>query len=332
MIINDIYQDQIMINHTPRTWSTRCFNQLISDLKKVGWQVLSKNTINLTLQHEKSKRLLIAHVMHNLPPDLDPQTIVVTDVVAKDYVNKILEMSPEVFGEFYHDFEYLDIMPTTKFNCFINRGCPFRQSWIYQFQRHRLLNQGHVSYWCEDRFNKTHPTVFFETLFQKNNQIFQKEHQELMDQIPYKNFDLPLEHAILDSKLTVIIETFFDNNKNVCYSEKTWRSLQLPRPWVLFGVAHAVDHLRQWGFDVLDDYVDHSYDLKTDAIERQLMILDQVENGIQLNLSNLKDLEQRAQHNKMLLLDYKQRWPKKYKSIIEDLVNINNNESFTLRT
>ena len=44
-----------------------------------------------------------------------------------------------------------------------------------------------------------------------------------------------------------------------------------------------------------------------------------------------EDLEQRAQHNKMLLLDYKQRWPKKYKSIIEDLVNISNNESLTLR-
>lgn len=331
MPADDLYQDQIMIDHLSRTWTNRFLDGLESDLGASGWQAQSKSKITLKMQHKNSGRSLIAHTMHDLPKDLDSDCIIVTDVVVKDYENKIFNLGPEVFGEFYHDFKYNNTMPSTKFNCFINRGCPFRQSWFYQLHRRKLLNQGHVSYWCHDRFDNRTPKDFFEFLFERNNQIFEKEHHELRSQIPFKNFELSLEDAIIDSKVTVVIETFFDNDRNVSFSEKIWRSLQLPRPWMLFGAAHSVDHLRNWGFDVLDDYVDHSYDSLKDPVARQIQILDQLDHDRVLSPEDLEDLEQRAQYNKRLLKEFKQNWPKKYKTIVEEINRISNNESLTLR-
>ena len=175
------------------------------------------------------------------------------------------------------------------------------------------------------------PDQYFEILFQENNLLFKEQHQHLLGKIPFKNFDFPIEHAILKSGKNLIIETFQDSVDCVAYSEKTWRSIQLPRPWLLFGPMYSVRHLRQWGFDVFDDYIDHSYDNETSSITRQSMILEQLKMPIIYNEEILKNFESRVQHNRDLLKKLAQAWPSKLKNTLNTLINISSIESSTSR-
>jgi hypothetical protein len=70
------------------------------------------------------------------------------------------------------------------------------------------------------------------------------------------------------------METYSQDNA-VALSEKIFRALVTPRPWVIYAGRHAVARLRQLGFDVLDDLVDHwEYENLTsrDLMKYQIMV------------------------------------------------------------
>jgi len=320
--IRDVYHDQIMDpNHVSRRYTKNLVSHLIEDLSTSGWSYLFKNRIGAKLIHQNKQSLLLWLMHYPEKKDFALDTTIITDLILYNHPNKSICLAPEVYGFFQIDFKYQNQLPTKQFNCFINRGCSFRQSWLYQFQRNNLLDQGHVSYWCEDRFTSLSPQDHFETLF-LNNQIFEKEHIKLQGHIPYKNFDLLLEDAILDSKLSLVIETWFDDNRYISFSEKTWRVIQLPRPWLTFNSMHSVKCLREFGFDVFDDYVDHGYDHEPDPITRQIMILSQLNKEINYTPQLLEEFETRAEKNRQLLKKLNSQWPEKYKNILLAIQNI----------
>jgi hypothetical protein len=125
----------------------------------------------------------------------------------------------------------------------------------------------------------------------------------------YKNFKDTgdLTNIVLASKFSIVLETFFHDNRIITYSEKIFRCLQLPRPWVLYSSQYGINRLRQLGFDVLDDQVDHSYDHVADTIQRQVAILDQCQLLVNQPL-NLARCQQAADHNKSLLKSLKDNW------------------------
>ena len=77
----------------------------------------------------------------------------------------------------------------------------------------------------------------------------------------------------LRAKVSIVMETYH-NRHSIVFSEKIFRSLQTPRPWVMYCSNGAVDLLRRSGFDVLDDLVDHSYDSQIDPESRMEQMLD----------------------------------------------------------
>jgi hypothetical protein len=152
----------------------------------------------------------------------------------------------------------------------------------------------------------------FEKQFNQHLKIFEAEHQQVRDKVPYKNFvdNGDLTNTIMSSKFSVVLETYFDNNNIVTYSEKIFRALQLPRPWILFGPCLAVTHLRGMGFDVYDDIVNHDrYDLIEFEIERQVVILDMMEELCNLDIIKLNArLTQGQIHNQNLLKQFNNTW------------------------
>ena len=201
--------------------------------------------------------------------------------------------------------------PTKKFNCFIRRMDPVRQSWFYQLIRRNLLDQGLVSFNMDisrhidlDNCNaEDSPMTVFEQQFKMHMQIFQHEHELSKTMVPYRNFDCDLPTAIMQTEFSIVLETYFDRNEVITFSEKIFRCLKLPRPWLLFAMKNSVAYLRSIGFDVLDDLVDHGYDSQDFAIDRQRMMLDQCQNMCQRELTTdqIKRCQQAAQHNQSLL-------------------------------
>jgi hypothetical protein len=201
--------------------------------------------------------------------------------------------------------------PTKKFNCLINRMDPIRQSWFYQLIRRNLLDQGLVSFNMDIRSHTVDnqfdpgddPLTVFEQQFQRYLQIFQPEHELSKTMVPYRNFDCDPQTAIMQTEFSIVLETSFDRNEVITFSEKIFRCLKLPRPWVMFAMKNAVAYLKNLGFDVLDDLVDHAYDSIEFAIDRQVAILDQCQIMCQreLTTNDIKRCEQAAQHNQNLL-------------------------------
>ena len=233
-----------------------------------------------------------------------------------------LTLLPEFFGHYHYHASVVHRTPTRLFNCFMNRACPFRQSWLYQFQRRGLFDHGFITYNLDYRDRDLQhlagqPTLF-EALFRKGNEIFADEHKLLSGLVPYSNVVDSLEQTIIDSKVSVVIETYFVPDDIIALSEKVFRALQLPRPLLLFSASGTLALLRDFGFDIYDDVIDQSYDRDTDPINRQIAILDQLESMEKMcyNESMQQDFQDRAKKNQDRLLQLRADWPKKFHDVL----------------
>ena len=135
--------------------------------------------------------------------------------------------------------------PSKNFNCFVNRMDPNRQSWLYLLIRRGLFDQGFISFnmdisrhlMLKEYPPGTTPMEVFENQFEKYCNIFSDEHRILKNKVPYKNFDSdtsPVE-IIMDSKFSIVLETYHDDNRFITLSEKIFRCLKLPK----IGRAHV---------------------------------------------------------------------------------------------
>lgn len=232
-----------------------------------------------------------------------------------DIRDHVYTVAPSYYGIYHCDYNYDEVEITKPFNCFMNRLDPGRQSWAFMLVKSGLFDRGYISINLDvsrDSVKNKSSQEVFEYYFQTYNSNFADEFMFLKDQVPYRNFveTGDLTPVVLSTKFSIIIETFFHDNTINTFSEKTFRCLQLPRPWVLFSTRGAVELLRKLNFDVLDDLVDHSYDLIDSLIDRQQAI---IKLSIQLcdlefNSTMLLRCQQAANHNKQMLKSMNDQW------------------------
>jgi hypothetical protein len=239
---------------------------------------------------------------------------------------------PESFyGTYYVDNLNLHDTIACDFNCFMNRMDAARQNWFYILYDRGWLNQGWVSFNI-DLLNDS-------TDYPSNNQleVFDYFHQTMLNSydhlyssvrsiVPYKNFvDTGNQfERTLETKFSIVMEPYFERPDSICFSEKTMRVLQLPRPWVLFGSTGSVSKLRGMGFDVFDDFVDHSYDAfdtQHSYVQRQNAMLIEIEKLLQLQPTPaIIDIwKQKAQYNRNILKTWSQSWPTDFSNLLDKI-------------
>ena len=253
----------------------------------------------------------------------DTKTVLLTNIVienAEAFAKHLHRTNQSYFGYMHCNYQVDPYTPIThNFNCFMNRYDAIRQSWLYQLIRRKYFDSGHVSFKSEvgpgrvpsNDFDGLTPAQAFEHGFHKFNHIFAQEHKTIKDQIPLCTFEDTgdLTNLVLSSKFSLILETWFHDNRMITFSEKIMRGLQLPRPWLVFSTQYAVKQLREWGFDVLDDIVDHSYDTIADTIQRQVKILDIMQPMMDLNVPLVTDrCVQASNHNQSILKTWHENW------------------------
>ena len=285
-----VYTDQIWTKSQCRELETQALRQL----QNAGGNPLLVDAVNT------------AQTWSNLVTD---------NIVQLDHI----PLYPEYWGTYSYQSEYIDRAPTRLFNCFMNRVCTTRQSWFYQFVRRNLLHFGNVSFLLDSR-NLPRGKELYDANY-IGYEIFEVEHALMQDQVPFVNFDGDLDQAVIDSQFSVVIETYFDWPDTIAFSEKVFRALQLPRPILLYSMPGSVKALRDYGFELFDDIVDHSYDTEPDQIKRQVMILDQLcaWKDRTFNAQHLVDFDQRIKYNRNLLKNFRSNWPKKLQHAIEIL-------------
>jgi len=298
-----VYSDQIWTKSKCRAFEDSTFNTLTQSIR-------DHNTIKVNLV------------------DACPNTTDVTYITDNILSNPNIPLHPEFWGGFSYDPEYVSRAPTKLYNCFINRVCPFRQSWFYQLINKKLIDQGNVSYLLDYRKMPDECKTKIELnewIYQQGNQLFKNEHDFIKTRVPFCNFSGDLDQSIVDSKVGIVIETYVETNHAIAFSEKTFRSIQLPRPFIIFGVPGSIKILRQYGFDLYDDIINHSYDLELDPVNRQTMILNQIDKFRVLRMrysdKQLSSFEDRANQNRQLLKNFLLKWPEKLEFVKSQLIN-----------
>jgi hypothetical protein len=236
---------------------------------------------------------------------------------------------PESFyGTYYADNLNQDCEIVRHYNCFLNRIDIARQNWFYIFYDRGWLDLGHVSFNIDLRSGLWYPA-------ETSKEVFDHYHKSLLNSydylyssvekiVPYKNFvDTHNQfERVLETKFSIVVEPFYERPDSVCFSEKTMRVLQLPRPWVLFGATGSVDRLRNMGFDVFDDFVDHSYDIfdtEQSYVKRQNAMISEIEKLLQLQATPaIIDIwKQKAQHNRNILKTWSQSWQSDFLALLD---------------
>jgi hypothetical protein len=92
--------------------------------------------------------------------------------------------------------------------------------------------------------------------------LFQGETEQIMSSYCLTNF---AEAA--DSVVYVATETVYSGRRQHL-TEKTFRAIALEMPFVLVAPAHSLSYLREYGFETFAPYIDESYDLIEDPMDR----------------------------------------------------------------
>jgi hypothetical protein len=279
----------------------------------------------------------------NLPMLIDkekqknkPYVVAVTAVFDSDFKNKwagkVYELSAPWLSSHYYTHDLLtkfdNCVVKKDFACPINRLDPNRQSWFYLFIQKNMLSRGFVSFnldnsRSQESIQNLTPYQAFENLYQNYMSNFSDEHEIAKQIVPYRNFDADqnLDQILMESRFNIILETYFSFNDQIMITEKTIRSLRLPRPWLLYGAAGSVAQLRKWGFDILDDLIDHDqYDCIKHPIERQTKILEISQQLLEFDtVKNWSRLEAAAKINNDVLFRWKNAFPQ---AVFDDFYQI----------
>jgi len=231
--------------------------------------------------------------------------------------------SEQVAPEFWHIY-LCDVIenktPDYHFSCLMNRISGERLLLLYKLHERKLLSEGIISFNClyHTRDPDMHQRqAFFDSVHTEVNwKHWDWAHRELRPQIPMLTDHDP-DSAALASEVTIVVESYV-NNGIVAFSEKIFRALQTPRPWLLFCSPGSVEVLRNAGFDVLDDLVDHGYDHIVDHEKKLDAMLDILEK----TTYNQERCEQAVIHNRNKLTDLGSQWKAKFEQICTTRPNL----------
>ena len=108
------------------------------------------------------------------------------------------------------------------------------------------------------------------------------------------------------SFMSIVTESLYNASEHVIFpTEKSWKAFDKFHLPIFVSVPGFVDHIRSLGFDVFDDFIDHSYDKITDDKRRMAEIKSVIDTWSQMSLQELSaikvKLEPRLRKNRDVL-------------------------------
>ena len=209
----------------------------------------------------------------------------------------------------------------------INRIDESRMRLMLSLFKRKHLHEGVINFNCvtpRDWNDDSHETRsqnwkdHWELLGPALKEHYIGEYQRLTAKMPFRNHDFTHDQALWASRLNIVVETYSSDDV-IAFSEKTFAALCIPRPWTLFGGRCSVARLRNLGFDVLDNLVDHGYDRLTKIQDKYPQFVECCLNSIVDPMKHRDRLESAALHNQKLLHTWKTIAEKDFQNWLTDL-------------
>lgn len=263
----------------------------------------------------------------NTPYLFDKQTIVITDNhVTCPTQYKVLQVPVSFFGIYSYTPDALAYKPSRRFTLSINRLDIKRLLILLEAIRNGSINYPdpvtldwinfNCWIWGEDNTLDGQPRENFIKIWQllePHHQLRYKSCFELLlSNLPFRNHDMSVEQAGMSTFMNLVVETY-SSESTVALSEKTFRALVTPAPWMLYAGRYSVAWLTSLGFDVVADLVPHAYDrlLEKDKNIEFICEAANISHEVsKISRSQLTDrFQQAAVHNQLLLQSLCQQWP-----------------------
>ena len=257
---------------------------------------------------------VLDHEIDNVPCNL------ATDNYFLDQSINHVSLLPEFWHIYRVKSKPVQATPDKLFNCMMNRISGERLHALFLLHKHGILDKGYVNFNClnfdRDPDLSTRQNHFKNLVHELEwQEVYATEYHLLLDKMPLLIPEDP-DASAMKSQITFVIETYCGNV--VAFSEKIFRALQTPRPWVLLSSPFSVSLLRDYGFDVLDDCVDHSYDSVLHENRTQVVleyIIDVLKN--EKFVFNEERCKQAVETNQKLLAEFETRWPQTLSNAIQ---------------
>jgi hypothetical protein len=95
---------------------------------------------------------------------------------------------------------------------------------------------------------------------------------------------------ILNTNFQFINETWATNGDTIFLSEKSFKPFMLMQPFITYGDRYTIQALREYGYNVFDKWIDHSYDSEINALKRAEMVALEIKRLQSLSPSEWTDM------------------------------------------
>lgn len=259
--------------------------------------------------------------------------IIITDnYVTRPTPTRILRLPDSWFGIYCHVPEIYIDLPDRAFCMPVNRIDFNRTLILLRMQMYGHIQHGYVNFNCanHDRFQSHESKIQswqdnIKNILEWQGDKYQASVDQLGPKMPFTNHNLDHDIACQSGGINVVIETYASDH-SVSFSEKIFRALVMPRPWIVFAGTWAVARLETMGFDVMRDLIDHNYDqlrMNDDKIAAFVAANNQhwgrypqdFRNDLTMRFYQrwyrrfvLPRAQRAAEHNMRLLHDMRRRW------------------------
>ena len=240
----------------------------------------------------------------------DRDTTVITDNFLNCPATYRIYRTPQSFYGIYSYLpDNLDWTPDRDYTFAVNRQDYKRMQILLELYQHMGFASGYVNFNCESGGRQefiNNAIAYSADKGQKDTLL------NLANQVPIKNHDLEHDAVFNKSWLNIMVETYSSDNV-ISLSEKIFRCLVTPVPWVAYSGRYTMAKLRELGFDIMEDLVDHSYDRLLETQHKIPNFVLSATNTIsKLKTQDWAQTKSRCQaaafHNQQLLFDFSRIW------------------------
>jgi hypothetical protein len=204
-----------------------------------------------------------------------------------------------------------DILPTKKFLSLSRMPKEHRQLATVEILDRGIQDDGYISLGTA-KLEPPHGNMDFELVPQR--------YKHLMPMYIDGEVDLIAQHIPVDDRFTsafvnYVIETSYDREVSPTswnlpfLSEKTMKPFAWGQVPIFLNVANTIPYIRELGFDLFDDIIDHNYDKEPDPHIRIVKSVDQLQKICSWTIEDCRDYKSknlhRFAHNMQLIHFYK---------------------------
>lgn len=321
-------------------------------LTNLGYSPTDTNRKIYQREHRKVVICLVDDIVtctreFRVPYCFDKDTTVITD----NWINcptqyKVLRLPDSFFGIYSYSPNEDAWQPDRRFTYSVNRIDDKRLTLFLELAASSPktdegpdFEKNYVNFncwswiWAENNSTDVGLRTNFLKQFRSLNKNYQTAYNfylgYFLEKMPYKNYDGTLESVHTKSWVNAIVETY-SSDTTVALSEKTFRALVTPAPWILYAGKHAVARLNSLGFDTINDLVNHRYDsmLENFSIKYGDKSTEFIADGAEL-IERLQSqdfatvsarFKQAAEHNQQLLANMKSQWPADFAAWLPEVI------------